>query len=168
MGTLLTPFKIEIQVRTALQDVWNAVSHQAYEIARMGDDPKSLPREYAQVSALLEVAGSLIEQFPRVTQVTSQIATVHDLQFIIQEIDRDPKEERKKWEFKELWNVITAKQITSSEQLIEKWGNFKEKKQRATGSDILDFGAYLCASSDFPASSYYAQYPQYFSIYKQQ
>lgn len=155
------PFKVEIQVRSVFQDIWDSVSHREYEVAREGSDPKKLPRSLHQLSAFLEIGETLADQIV-LAQTSSESSrrpnSMEELKCFFT-LHPARAEERKDWEFKELWQAIQENQI---EDLAKKWEEFKALKIRATGSDILDFGAFLCQGGRVPTKSYYTLYPHYF------
>eukprot|EP00026_Physarum_polycephalum_P021896 Phypoly_transcript_25502.p1 GENE.Phypoly_transcript_25502~~Phypoly_transcript_25502.p1 ORF type:complete len:135 (+),score=14.23 Phypoly_transcript_25502:59-463(+) len=76
-----------------------------------------------------------------------------------------PTEERLVWEYEELFKAINLLQGKINLNMEENWENFHKKKIRSTGSDVLDFGAYLLAvyNEKWPAGSYYHLYPQTFN-----
>ena len=63
-------------------------------------------------------------------------------------------EERLEWEFSELWSVIEFHHI-ETETLGSLWTEFCEADVRDTGSDVLDFGAFICSKYGIPDTSYY-------------
>ncbi|EGC37784.1 hypothetical protein DICPUDRAFT_149613 [Dictyostelium purpureum] len=152
--------KIEIQVRTCYQDIWNCISHQAYELQRLKgyDQAHSLPRELHQISSLLEISeeicSSTIRQHGKeVPDVGDTIDDTDELKLLIAKKLKynGPIND---WEFNVAYEALKSKNKIKTEEVEREWKEFASKlKGNDHNNLIFKFSEYIILGQSFDPNS---------------
>jgi len=112
------------------------------------------------------------------SNLTHQADNYPRLRYFLEECRPTDIEEGLEWEYAELWKVVEENKI-SDEHLNRQWKKFRKitlAGKRATGSDVLDFGAFLCRTGQLrsyptvlcPLSRHFCAPPRHTTRLRQQ
>eukprot|EP01132_Coremiostelium_polycephalum_P002007 gene2007-2470_t len=131
-------YRIEIQIRTAFADIWSVISHDAYQIARKDQYSNDLPREFHQISAMLEITENIaIGMKVKHTCSHMEIKSVDDLKTYFTNEIHFPREEVSDFEFQTLFS--TLKQLNMLKDAEDIKNKYKEISKGCSDYNILKF-----------------------------